>query len=148
MTWFRDALVGFRDVGSLLIKKGTVMGPLVPLLFVAFVFVLAAWLFRSVAMLGGVPILSAVLVLAAVGVVFSYLLIYVRFAKHDPDRLQSEEYRLLKVQQMIVAKDLQHPLSEGSPPLLDSMENPVESFPPNKSEDRLESGDTEEEREP
>lgn len=52
MTWFRDALVGFRDVGSLLIKRGTVMGPLVPLLFVALVFVLAAWLFRSVAMLG------------------------------------------------------------------------------------------------
>ena len=52
MTWFRDALVGFRTVGSLLIKKGTVMGPLVLLLFVAFVFVLAAWLFRSVAMLG------------------------------------------------------------------------------------------------
>ena len=136
MAWFREALVGFRDVGSLLIKKGTVMGPLVPLLFLAFVFVLTAWLFRSVAMLGGVPIFSAILVLAALGIVFSYLLIYVRFAKHDPDRLQSEEYRLLKVQQMIVAKDLQHPLPEGSPPLLDSMENPDETLPLDESEDR------------
>ena len=67
------------------------------------------------------------------------------FTKHDPDRLQSEEYRLLKVQQMIVAKDLRHPLTEGSPPLLDSMENPVETLPPNMGEERPESEDTEEE---
>lgn len=145
MTWFRDALIGFRDVGSLLIKKGTVMGPLVPLLFVAFVFVLAAWLFRSVAMLGSMPIFSAVFVLAAVGVVFSYLLIYVRFAKHDPDRLQSEEYRLLKVQQMITAKELQHPIPEDGLPLLDSMENPVESLTLDENEEKPESADTEKE---
>ena len=145
MTWFREALVGFRDVGSLLIKKGTVMGSLVPLLFVTFGFVLAAWFFRSVAVISDVPIFSAVFVLAALYPVLSYLRHYAWFAKHDPDRLQSEEYRLLKVQQMIVAKDLRHPLTEGSPPLLDSMENPVETLPPDRGEERPESEDTEEE---
>lgn len=142
MTLFREALVGFRDVGSLLIKKGTVMGSLVPLLFVTFGFVLAAWFFRSVAVISDVPIFSAVFVLAALYPVLSYLRHYAWFAKHDPDRLQSEEYRLLKVQQMIAAKGTAPLIPADSLPLKNPMENTVEPRSPDESEKGPESTDT------
>ena len=145
MTLFREALVGFRDVGSLLIKKGTVMGSLVPLLFVTFGFVLAAWFFRSVAVISDVPIFSAVFVLAALYPVLSYLRHYAWFAKHDPDRLQSEEYRLLKVQQMIAAKGTAPLIPADSLPLKNPMENTVEPRSPDASEEGPESTDTDEE---
>ena len=73
MLGLRNVLAGFRDMGSLLIKRGTVMGPLVPLLYLAVVFVLAAYLFRSVALVRGLPLFSALFVIAALGIVFSYL---------------------------------------------------------------------------
>ena len=73
MLGLHNAWAGFRDVGSLLIKRGTVMGPLVPLLFLALVFVLVSYLFRETAVVHGVPIFTAVCVLAALVIIFSYL---------------------------------------------------------------------------
>ena len=126
MLGLRNVLAGVRDMGSLLIKRGTVMAPLVPLLYLAVAFVLLAYPFRSVALVRGVPLFSALLVIAALGIVFSYLRQYASFAKHDPDRLQSEEYRLQTMKQMIAAKGLRHPMPAESLPLADPTENPAE----------------------
>ena len=103
------------------------MGPLVPSLLLCPVFISAAWVFRSVAVIGPVPLFSTVFVLAAVGIVLSYHRHYASFAKRDPDRLQSEEYRYETARmQMIAAKELRHPVPADELPLADSTENPVE----------------------
>ena len=148
MLGLHNAWADFRDVGSLLIKRGTVMGPLVPLLFLALVFVLAAYLFREMAVVVGVPVFSAVFVLAALVIVFSYLHHYTAFAKHDPDRLQSEKYRLLTMQQMIAAKELRHPVPVENLPLTEPTENPVEPQSHTEGERIPDSTVAEEEREP
>lgn len=109
---FGAALAGLLQTGTTLIKRGTVMGPLVPVVFlVAIVGVPAAWFFRDVAVFLDVPVVSAVLLLGVASVVFYYLRQYSRFALDDPDRLQSEHYRLeSRRMQYIVAKDRQTPL--------------------------------------
>ena len=146
MLGLHNAWAGFRDVGSLLIKRGTVMGPLVPLLFLALVFVIAAYLFRETAVVHGVPIFSAVFVLGALVIIFSYLRHYTDFAKRDPDRLQSEEYRLLAMQQIIAAKELRHPVPEGTLP--EPTENPIEPQSRIEGKKITDSTVAEEEREP
>ena len=149
MLGLRSALSGFRDVGSLLIKKGTVMGPLIPLLFIALVLLLAAYLFREVAVIHGVPVFSAVFGLVALLIVFSYLYHYASFAKRDPDRLQSEEYRLLTSRmQMIAAKELPHPMPAESLPLAEPAENPAEQGTSTENAERADSTAAEEERAP
>lgn len=148
MFGLHNAWAGFRDVGSLLIKRGTVMGPLVPLLFLALVFVFAAYLFRETAVVHGVPIFSAVFVLGALVIIFSYLRHYTDFAKRDPDRLQSEEYRLLTMQQMIAAKELRHPVPVETLPLADPTENQVEPRSRTEGERTPDSTVAEEERKP
>ena len=148
MLGLHNAWAGFRDVGSLLIKRGTVMGPLVPLLFLALVFVLVSYLFRETAVVHGVPIFTAVFVLAALVIIFSYLRHYTAFAKRDPDRLQSEEYRLLTMQQMIADKELRHPVPVETLPLTEPTENPVESQSRTEGERIPDSTAVEEEREP
>ena len=146
MLGLRSALSGFQDVGSLLIKRGTVMGPLVPLLFIAPVLLLFAYLFRDVTVVRGVPVFSAVFVLAALLIFLGYLYHYTSFAKRDPDRLQSEEYRLLTSRmQMIAAKELPHPMPAENLPLAEPAENPAEQRASTESEDRPESA-VEEER--
>ena len=148
MLGLRSALSGFRDVGSLLIKKGTVMGPLIPLLFVALVLLLAAYLFREVAVIHGVPVFSAVFGLVALLIVFGYLYHYTSFAKRDPDRLQSEEYRLLTSRmQMIAAKGLPHPMPAESLPLAESAENPAKQGPSIENAERPDSTAAQEEGE-
>ena len=122
------------------------MGPLVPLLFLVLLFVLAAYLFREMAVVDGVPVFSAVFVLTALGIVFSYLRHYTAFAKHDPDRLQSEEYRLM--QQTIAAKELPHPVPVEDLPLTEPTENPVEPQSHTEGERIPDSTVAEEEREP
>ena len=103
------------------------MGPLVPSLLLSPFFVGAAWLFRSVAVVSDVPLLSALFVLAALFIVFSYHRHYARFAKNDPDRLQSEQYRYeTQRMQMIAAKELRHPMPADSLPLAEPAENPAE----------------------
>ena len=118
MSLFRNGLAAVQDIGGLLIKRGTAMGPLVPLLLLVPVFIGAAWLFKSMAVVAGVPLFSALFALAPLVIVFYYLRQYASFAKHDPDRLQSEKYRYeTQRMQMIVAKDLEHPMPAESLPL-------------------------------
>ena len=149
MLGLRSALSGFRDVGSLLIRKGTVMGPLIPLLFIALVLLLAAYLFREVAVIHGVPVFSAVFGLVALLIVFGYLYHFASFAKRDPDRLQSEEYRLLTSRmQMIAAKELPYPMPAESLPLEAPAENPAEQGTSTENAERPDSTAAKEEREP
>ena len=123
------------------------MGPLVPLLFIALVLLLAAYLFREVAVIHGVPVFSAVFGLAALWIVSRYLTHYASFAKHDPDRLQSEEYRLLTTSiQMFMAKELPYPMPAESLPLEDPAENPVEQEVDVESEEGSEPNTAEEEQ--
>lgn len=124
------------------------MGPLVPLLFLALVFVFAAYLFRETTVVHGVPIFSAVFVLAALLIIFSYHRHYTDFAKRDPDRLQSEEYRLRTMQQMIAAKGLRHPMPEETLPLTEPTENPIEPQSRTEGEKITDSTVAEEERDP
>lgn len=127
MSLFRNGLAAVQDIGGLLIERGTAMGPLVPLLLLVPVFLGAAWLFESVAVVAGVPIFTALFALAALWIVFHYLRHYASFAKHDPDRLQSEKYRYeTQRMQMIAAKELVHPMPADRLPLADPAENPVE----------------------
>ncbi len=124
------------------------MGPLVPLLFLAPVFVSAAWLFRSVAVVGGVPLFSAAFGVAALLIGLGYYRHYARFAKHDPDRLQSEEYRYETARmQMIAAKELRRPMPADRLPLGAPTENPAELQSPDDLKETPESAVTEEERE-
>ena len=124
------------------------MGPLVPLLFLALVLVFAAYLFRETAVVHGVPIFSAVFVLAALVIIYSYHRHYTDFAKRDPDRLQSEEYRLLTMQQMIAAKGLRHPVPVETFPLTEPTENPAEPQARTEDERTPDSTVAEEGREP
>ena len=83
------------------------MGSLVPALSLVPVLGFFAWLLADVFVFGGVPVFSAVCFVGIIAVVGIYLAQYMRFAKHDPDRLQSEQYRIQMQQlQMIKAKDL------------------------------------------
>ena len=115
---FRDILGGIQDVGNVLIKRGTAMGPLVPSLFLVPVFIFSAWLFRTTAVVGDVPIFSALFAIMALGTVIDYHRRYAAFAKDDPDRLQSEEYRIgMARTQMMAGKGLRQPVPEDSLPL-------------------------------
>ena len=93
------------------------MGPLVPSLIVVPFLLLFAWLFRDTAIVGGVPILTAVLVIASLLIPYNYHRHFGKFAKTDPDRLQSEEFRIGMTRiQMLDAKSLPQPLAEDSLP--------------------------------
>ena len=148
MSRVRDAWgTALQTVGGLLIKKGTAMGPLVPLLCLVPVILFFAWLFESVLVIG-VPLVSIALVLATLVIIFMYLFHYAAFAKHDPDRLQSEKYRYeTAMMQMIAGKDLPWPISANSALLKEPMENPVKPRSPDESEDNSESTVAEQERE-
>ena len=108
---FDRVLTSLQDIGGLLIKRGSALGPLIPALLLIPVFLGAAWLFRSTFVIGDLPILTALLVVAALLIMYYYLRYYAWFAKNDPDRLQSEEYRYETARmQMIAAKELRHPV--------------------------------------
>lgn len=108
---FDRVLASLQGIGGLLIKRGSALGPLIPALLMIPVFLGAAWLFRSMFVIGGFPVFSALLVFAALSIVFWYLRYYAWFVKNDPDRLQSEEYRYETARmQMIAAKELRHPM--------------------------------------
>ena len=100
------------------------MGPLIPLLVLVPVLLVAAWLFRQVAVIDGVPGFSAFFVLGSFVIIAMYLRHYGRFAKEDPDRLQSEEYRVRMEQlelQRVVAKEGPLPPEALDP----ATENPI-----------------------
>lgn len=101
------------------------MGSLLPVLFLVPVFVAAAWLFRE-NLFFAVP--SG---LIAAGIVIEYCRQYSRFARLDPDRLQSEEYRYeMKKIQMIAAKELPYPVPADSLNLPSPTSNPAHPLPP------------------
>lgn len=144
---FDRVLAGLQDIGGLLVKRGSALGPLVPALLLSPVFLGAAWLFRSVFVIRGYPILTALLVLASLGVVFSYLRHYAQFAKTDPDRLQSEEYRYETARmQMIAAKELQHPVPAEALSLEEPRKNPAALGSPSEEDNPSVSTDSDEEK--
>ena len=102
------------------------MGPLVPTLILCPVFLFVAWLFKSTFVVSGCPIISTGLTILSVAIVIFYLFHYASFARNDPDRLQSEEYRYETARmQMIAAKELPHPIPEENPSLDDPKGNPA-----------------------
>ena len=127
MTELRRILAGSRDVGSELVKRGTAMGPLVPLLVLAGGFVVAAWFFRSSAQVHGAPIFSAALIAAALFVAGFYCYQYLWYARHAPDRLQSEEYRIETVRiEIVAARELRRPAPVTTLPMDRSTDSPNE----------------------
>ena len=103
------------------------MGPLVPSLLLSPIFLIFAWFFRATFVFGGIPLFSAALVIGALLLVFDYHRHYSKFAKKDPDRLQSEEYRFQKAQMhMIASKELPHPIPVDELPLQDPVSNLTE----------------------
>jgi hypothetical protein len=115
---------GLQHASDLLIRRGSVMGPLIPLLFLIPFFLGAAWLFRD-------HVLAASLFgLSAIGIVFEYCRQYANFARRDPDRLQSEEYRYeMKKIQMIAAKELPYPVPADTLALPPATSNPSHPLP-------------------
>ena len=93
------------------------MGPLVPSLVLVPFLLFFAWLFRDTALMAGIPIVSVVLGLASLLILYNYHRHFGKFAKTDPDRLQSEKYRIEMTRiQRVDGKPLQQPLTEDSLP--------------------------------
>lgn len=145
---FHRVLEGLQAVGELLIKRGSAMGPLVPLIIVLVPgFIVAAWFFRSIAMIKGVPLISVLFVIAALGIVLDYHRRYAFFAKNDPDRLQSEEYRYKTAQmRMIAAKELPNPMPTEELSLEDPEKNLDAPRPSSEEDEPPASTDTDEEK--
>ena len=145
---FHRVLEGLQAVGELLIKRGSAMGPLVPSLIVLVPgFIVAAWFFRSTAMIKGVPLISVLFVIAALGIVIDYHRRYAFFAKNDPDRLQSEEYRYKTAQmRMIAAKELPNPMPAEELSLEDPRKNSDAPRASSEEDEPPASTDTDEEK--
>lgn len=112
---------GLHHTSDLLIRRGTAMGPLVPLLLLSPIFLGAAWFLRSDLLLAGICLLVAILIPLEYGRQFS------RFAGNDPDRLQSEEYRYeIQRLQLIAAKELPFPVPVDALPLSGPISNPIQ----------------------
>ena len=90
-------------------------------------FVLVALLFVDVAVFRGIPLISAGLVITSITIVVVFLLQYMRFAKGDPDRLQSEHFRVqMQHMQLMGAKGLPEPVPADL--LDDPRSNPAEEL--------------------
>jgi hypothetical protein len=111
---------GLQHASGLLIKRGTAMGPLVPILLLVPFFLIFSYLFKT-----NIFVCSALLVLAG-GIVFEYFRQFSHFANKDPDRLQSEEYRYeMKKIEVVAAKELKVPLPLAELNLSDPGPNPA-----------------------
>lgn len=145
---FHRVLEGLQAVGELLIKRGSAMGPLVPSIIVLVPgFIVAAWFFRLTAMIKGVPLITVLLVIAALGIVIDYHRRHAFFAKNDPDRLQSEEYRYKTAQmRMIAAKELPNPMPAEELSLEDPRKNLDAPRPSSEDDEPPVSTDTDEEK--
>lgn len=115
---------GLQHASDLLIRRGTAMGPLVPMLFLVPLFIAGAYLLRSTIWL------SVISVAAAIGIIIEYFRQYNKFANSDPDRLQSEEYRyeMTKIQ-IVAAKGLPEPVALEDLNLSDPSTNPANPMP-------------------
>ena len=132
--------LGLQEISGLLIKRGTAMGALVPTLLISLVLLFFAWLFKSTLVIGGVPLITVACVLVALWLIIKYNRHYAWFAKHDPNRLQSEEYRLeeYRLLALIKGKDLQAPIPMDELPLTDPAPNPSKPEEPLASTDNKE----------
>ena len=149
MPEFHKITSGLHDIGNALVKRGTAMGPLVPSLIVVPILLLFAWLFRETAVLMGFPVITVMLVITPLCILYNYHRHYASFAKNDPDRLQSEEYRYEMTRvQMLAAKGLQEPLPEDSLPLADPTRNLSEADTPNEDEGASDSAVRDQEKAP
>ena len=117
--------LGLQEISGLLIKRGTAMGALVPTLLISLVLLFFAWLFKSTLVIGGVPLITVACVLVALWLIIKYNRHYAWFAKHDPDRLQSEEYQY-KIARLnvITTQGLSDPMPADELPLADPAPNP------------------------
>ena len=103
------------------------MGPLLPSLALVPFLLGTAWLLDDVFLVWNVPVLTVCLVAAAICLVYGYQRQYARFAREDPDRLQSEKYRYDTARmQMIAAKGLPHPVPVDSFTIEEARTNPAE----------------------
>ena len=142
---FRRVLASILTGGELLIKRGSAIGPLIPSLLLSPGLLIFAWLFRSTFVISDCPIISTGLVIAALGIVFSYHRRYAFFAKNDPDRLQSEKYRYKTAQmQMMAAKGLGDLVLEEELP--DPREKPDALEPSSEEDEPPDLTDTDEEK--
>ena len=149
MEAFHKIAGSLHDIGSTLVRRGTAMGPLVLSLMVAPILVLFAWLFRETAVLMGFPVITVMLVIASLCILYSYHRHYASFAKNDPDRLQSEEYRYEMTRvQMLAAKSLPQPLPEDSLPLAEPTRNLSGADAPNEGEEASASAVRDQEKAP
>lgn len=115
---------GLQHAADVLIRRGTAMGPLVPLLLLVPIFLLSAYFFRDVIAI------SVVFSFVAVGIVVEYCRQYSHFSKNEPDRLQSEEYRYgMKQMQMISGKELPYPMPANKLNLTKATSNPIYPLP-------------------
>lgn len=88
------------------------MGPLVPMLPFSLALFILAWLFRDSMIVAGVPVFTGLCGLLACGIVIHYLWHFSKFARNEPDRLQSEQYQIqVKQMQTVSAKSLSEPLA-------------------------------------
>ena len=144
---FERVLASLQHVGGLLIKRGSAMGPLVPPLILSPVLLGAAWLFRSTFVIQDCPVISVLLVVVALGIVVHYLYHYSSFAKNDPDRLQSEEYRYETARmQMIAAKEMRYPIPAEDLVLQKPRQNLAELGPSSEEDGPPASTDTDGEK--
>ena len=139
--------LGLREIGSFLVKRGTAMGPLVPPLLISPLLLFFAWLFESTLVIYGIPLITVACVLVALGLIINYNRHYGRFAKHDPDRLQSEEYRLeeYRLLALIEGKELPDPVSAGEIPITDTAAKLSDPEASTQEKDSLASTDIDEE---
>ena len=131
---FHEVLSSLQKTGGELIKRGTAMGPLVPTLIMSLALLFFAWLFESTLVIKDIPLITVACVLVALWLILNYTRHYGRFAKHDPDRLQSEEYRQEITLLSIAAKGLSKPVPADMLPLAD----PVPNLPEPEASDQEE----------
>ena len=126
----RQLLGGLHQTGTTLIKRGTAMGPLIPVLLLVPVLCVFAWLFTDIVVIMRIPVFSALCLAGAIAIVGHYLWYYSKFARSDPDRLQSEQYRVqMQHLQLVAAKELPEPLPA------EVLENPTANPATSESQD-------------
>lgn len=100
------------------------MGPLVPMLLLVPIFLICAYLFQRNIWI------CLIFVFAAIGIVIEYFRQFSKFAREDPDRLQSESYRYeMQKIQLVSAKELPGPVPIDDLNISDPISNPINPMP-------------------
>lgn len=108
-----------QHAAAVLIQRGNILAPLVPWLLVVPTLLGAG-------LLSGNPYLMAGCFLAAVGIAGCYFWQFLHFARTDPDRLQSEHYRVeMRRLEVVAAKEFASPVLVESLNLPEATTNPT-----------------------